>query len=176
MFQLIITLVAIALTAAMGAVTVNYLPSWSGASVSVERQVRTSLPLLENAYDVATRTADGTAPSVLAQPDGGFSANFLPLIKFAPPAPGGYSWRYGQHPDDGSHYANLHYFCLAPEGRLSEGVTRGLYRGIAEFSRDQAFVHTTCGVPATLPMPTGDWASSPRVITFYVAYVPGIEK
>src|SRR5690606_6424911 len=107
MHSLIITIIAIALTAALIAVTIDYLPVCNNAAAQVERQVKDAFPLLENAYDVATRAADGVAPPAQAGGDGGFVENFIPLIKFAPATPAGYTWVYGQHPDDGSHYANL---------------------------------------------------------------------
>ncbi|VTU41908.1 MULTISPECIES: hypothetical protein [unclassified Variovorax] len=176
MFQLILTVMAIALTSALVMVSINYLPAWRGAARDVEQQVRTALPQLEEAYDAATRAAGGVPPAVLAASDGGFSAQFLPLLRFAPAAPAGYVWTYGQHGDDGSRYANLNYFCLAPTRAGLQGVGRGLYRGVSAFSRDQAFVNTSCGATVTQAAPS-NWNAAPaRAVTFYVAYTPGVNR
>lgn len=175
MTQLIITIVAIALTAALVLASINYVPAWYGYSTTAEKQVRAALPLLEQAYDVMTRAAGGTPPAVQAVADGGFRSNFVPTLKFAPAAPTGFTWVYGQHANDGTLYANLNYFCLVPTGQISDGVGRGVYRAAGVFSTDQLFINTTCGATSSIGQPAS-FAGASRVVTFYVAYTPGVTR
>lgn len=173
MFHLIITVIAIALSGFLSLIAVNYLPSWSPAAAQVSTQVQTAFPLLEQAYGVLTRTADGEAPATLAHPDGGFVSQFMPLLKFAPAAPAGYRWSYGQHPSDGSHYAGLHFFCLEPIApTIPEGVSRGITRGVSIFSKSQVFLNTNCGATSSV----SDWSAKAPAATYFVTYVPGIAR
>lgn len=176
MTQLIITVFSIALVALLSVAAINYIPHWQGPARDVERKVRLALPQLEQAYDVVTRANGGVPPAVLAQADGGFATQFLSTLKFAPVAPAGYTWVYGQHSDDGSRYANLNYFCLAPTQGTPEVVGKGLYRGVATFSPEQAFVGATCGATASAGQPAQYAGSTSRAVTFFVAYTPGITR
>ena len=175
MTQLIITIIAIALTAALVLASISYVPAWYGFSNTAQKQVSAAMPLLEQTYDVLTRAAGGTPPAVQGGSDGGFRSLFLPTLKFAPAAPAGYTWVYGQHANDGSRYANLNYFCLSPLGSTSEGVGRGIYRAAGVFSADQMFINSGCGATSTLGQP-GNWKGISRAVTFYVAYTPGVTR
>lgn len=175
MSHLIITVLTIALMAAAATVTVNYLPTWPAAASTAERQLREALPRIEQAYDVLTRAAEGVPPDTDMGADGGFSRVFQPVLQFMPAAPRGYSWRYGQHVDDGSMYSNMHFVCLAANGGTTEGPGRGLYRAVATFSPDQAVINTGCGATSSVA-PPAKWGTEPRSVTFYLAYTPGITR
>lgn len=172
MHQLVITIIAIALTAALALASVNYIPWWTGHAADVEKVVRGSIPLLESAYIVATRAADGAAPPVTAEADGGLSSNFMNLLHFTPAAPAHYQWTYGIHSSDGSRYANLNYFCmrLAPGAPSVVSQYMGLTRAKGLFSSEQFFIGPTCGVTSNYEQVT----DVPSMVTYYVSYAPGI--
>lgn len=173
MFQLILVVIAIALTAAMVIASINYIPWWYKSAADTEQTMRSSLSRLEQTYDVVVRAANGQAPSTTSEADGGLMSQFGHALKFTPAAPAGYTWVYGLYPDDGSRYANLNFFCLTPTGGgASEGVYRGLERARAVYSREQVVLSTQCGH-------TTDWAkpsSYPAKVhmTVFVQYTPGV--
>lgn len=175
MFQFLIALFAIALTGILLAASVNYIPWWYKTASDVEATTRSSLTRLEQAYDVATRAANGLPPGVTAEPDGGFSSNFLPVLQLMPAAPGATSWRYGQHLEDGGPFAGLHYFCLAGTAAgVDEGTWRGVNRARAIFSEEQVFVGAGCGATSSDALPSG--FPAPLALTMFVAFTPGISK
>ncbi|MNR71574.1 hypothetical protein D3C71_22050 [compost metagenome] len=175
MFQLLLAVMAIALTASLTAVAVNYLPTWQGAAATTADQLTRALPQLEQAYDAAVRANDGVAPAPTGEADGGAVSIFRPILRFMPATPPGFQWVYGRQADDGSPQAGLHFFCMAPSQPLTEGVGRGLYRAMATFSPDQAFINTGCGSNVSAA-PPADWRAAQRAVTFYVAYTPGIGR
>jgi hypothetical protein len=172
MHQLIITIIAIALSAAMALVSVNYIPWWTGHAADVEKVVRGSVPLLESAYIMATRAADGVPPVVTIEADGGLATNFMGLLRFTPAAPSNYTWVYGIHANDGTRYANLNYFCMqwSSNTGLVGGLSAGLERAQSVFSADQFFIGPTCGAITNTAETTG----APSTVTYYVAYAPGV--
>lgn len=176
MFQLIIVVLAIALTAALVMVTVKYLPWWTLNANRVEDATRTSLLRLDQAYDVAARAANGVPPSVTADPDGGFVLNFRPVMRLLPAAPQNTVWVYGQHPVDATPYSGMHYFCLKTTtgGGGDEALWRGVNRARGTFSSDQAYLNSACGAISSVSLPTT--FPAPLALTFFVAYVPGIDK
>lgn len=176
MVQLIITIFAIALTAAIVVASVNYLPWWYRTANITEESLIKTMSVLEQTYDVAVRAADGVAPAVIeTDADRGLMANFGDLLKFTPLAPSGYTWTYGVHGDDGSRYANLGYFCLKPVGEgASEGVARGIMRTRNAYSPEQVVVASTCGANSSDPTPSE--YPAPLHVTMYVVYTPGVSR
>jgi hypothetical protein len=174
-FQLLITIIAIALTGLLIAATINYLPWWYQTASHVEDTTRTSLGRLEQAYDVTTRANNGTSPVVTDESDGGFRSNFLAVLKLMPATPGGTSWNYGQHPQDGTSFAGLHYFCLVTTSEgTDEGTWRGATRARAGFSEEQVFVNSGCGATSSVNLPLA--FPAPLALTMFVAFTPGISK
>jgi hypothetical protein len=177
MYQLILVILAISLTAALAMVSLNYLPGWQGTAGTVERQVSTSLALLEQGYDVATRSQNGIPPPVTTAADGGFAAAMIPVLRFTPYAPTGYQWVYGMRNVDGTQWGGLNYFCLVPVANSSgatEGVARGMARLKTKFSPDQLFLSSACGDSQDGPAISG--AVPDLRLTFFVAYTPGVTR
>lgn len=174
MFQLILVVVAIALMSALVVATVQYAPWWTRSALETEKLVYQSMQRLEDAYDLAVRAADGTAPApISANTDGGLSAHFLPYLKFTPAAPGGFVWKYGRHPEGAGRYSNMDYFCLTPvdQALMQEGVLRGVRKVRSLYSVDQTFLADECGATSN-----ADNVSAPAdlKLTLYVAYTPGV--
>jgi hypothetical protein len=177
MHQLIIVIMSIVLTAAVAVASLNYLPSWQKSAAIAEKNVAESLTLLEQGYDVATRSQNGVQPAVTADPDGGFAAAMLPVLHFTPYAPTGYRWVYGQRAADGTQWAGLNYFCLTPSADspgASDGLTRGLTRLKQQFSPDQLFISAACGSSQNWQTVSG--AAPTLRLTFFVAYTPGVTR
>lgn len=175
MVQLIITLFAIGLTAALAVASINYLPWWRSTAADTAATLKSTLVLLEQGYDVAVRARDGLAPPITPAVDGGLAEGFLPILRFTPPAPPGYAWVYGKYAGTDPSYAELNYFCLTPAepgAGLSEGIYRGIARTMPQFSADQLFVSDECGATSS----TGTPMEYPYAghLTFYVMYSPGI--
>lgn len=176
MFQLIATIMAIALTSALVLVSINYLPFGQEQIRQTDHMVRRMLPQLETAYDIAMRATDGVAPVVTGGPDGGLAANFKGILAWTPVAPEGFQWTYGKRPDDGGLNSGREYFCLNPISTTKETVGRGLYLGSTAYSREQLVISTSCGATAWGTKPSS-WTASTRVaLTFYVAYTPGLSR
>lgn len=177
MFQLIITIAAIALTSALLAVSINYIPGWYKSAADTEAVARKSLLLVEQAYDVATRAANGAPPSTTGAADGGFTSNFQPVLKLLPAAPPGFEWRYGQATGASAPWSGLHYFCLEftknAEG-AGEGAWRGMQRVAALYSNQQLVLSSVCGGTEASATPTA--YPAPLAVTLFVAYTPGIAR
>jgi hypothetical protein len=174
MFQLILAIVAIALSAAQMLAGLNYTPAWVKTASDTDLVARTSMQTLEQAFDIATSANSGTPPTVTAAADGGLATNFLSIIKFTPAAPQGYQWIYGQHANDGSRYANMYYFCLSPTAgaQATQGIYRGIQRSMSIFPADEVYVNTGCGATVDYATPTSFPAS--MALTMYVSYVQPI--
>ncbi len=173
MFQLILTIAAIALTSALLLASINYIPWWYKSASDTEEGVRKGLVLVEQAYDVATRTANGVPPST----EGGFSGAVLPVLKLLPVAPAGFEWRYGRAQGAPAPWTNLDYFCLeytADDGMAGEGVWRGVQRVRGLYSAQQLVIADQCGATVSSASPS----SYPQklAVTLYVVYTPGISK
>ena len=172
MIQLIITIVAIALTAVVLAASVSYIPWWYKTASDTQEVVHRSLLTMEQAYNVAARANNGTPPPVLpTQADGGFVTQFQPVIQLLPPTPPNFRWRYGLN-----SALNLNWFCLEnlEPGGANEGAWRGVNRARSIFSPQQFVVSGSCGSSVSDPAPSS--YPAPLTITYYVAYVPGISR
>lgn len=177
MHQLIITIVAIALTAALLAAGVNYVPWWYKSANDTEEVIRKSLPVLEQAYDVTVRQADGVAPAVQGTADGGLWAGFGPALGLTPAAPPGFTWRYGLKSEGLAPWSGLNYFCLEYTGRpegAPVGPWQGARRATAVFSAQQLILGNSCGQTMSAPNPPS--YPAPLALTFYVAYTPGVTR
>lgn len=172
MHQLVITICAIALSAALAVMSINYLPWWNGHAADIEKVIKNSLPILEAAYISATRATDGTPPDTTGSEDGGLRDNFGGLLKLIPAAPPHYRWVYGKHPIDGSRYSNMNYFCMkmVSNSGVLAGREEGIKRARSIFSSDQFYIGPTCGVSSNIE----ETENAPIMVTYYVAYAPGI--
>jgi len=173
MFNLVIVIITIALTAALALASINYLPWWTKSASDVDTVARTSMNQLERAYDVTVRAANGTAPAPTGDADGGLMSQFGPVLRFTPVAPAGFSWRYGRYSGTDPRYANLDYFCLTPTATgkgASEGVYRGFQRARNLYSREQVILAASCGATADGAKPT--MYPAPVSVTMFVLYTP----
>ena len=109
---------------------------------------------------------------ISADSDGGLASNFSSVFSFIPPALPGYSWIYGQHPNDGSSYANMYYVCMQP-GAAADGNTEALpsvLQAAPNFSQGQYIYNTSCGATTN----TTSLSSSQMHLTLYLTYNPNI--
>jgi len=175
MIQLIITVVSIALTAALLLASINYIPWWHGIASDTEFIIKESLPKLERAYNVATILGNGTPPAPTTEADGGFQSLFEPIVKLLPAAPPGFEWSYGRYTGTEQPWAGLDYFCLtytASGGRAEQGAWTGALRASTIFSPQQYILGSACGKTVSQSLPSS--YPQPLAITFFVAYVPGV--
>lgn len=173
MVQLIISVMAIALTALTVLASISYIPWWYKKAADTDQVLRASLTQLEKGYKAATRTSAGVAPTATGTGDGGFDANFRPVLGLLPRAPGAFTWSYHQHPADSSAWAGLNYFCLTSTEDGSEGEWHGFKRAGAVFSAEQYVVSDTCGDTTSAALPSS--YPAPLALTFFVTYVPGVD-
>lgn len=169
MFQLMLTLIAIALTAAAAVASVNYLPWWHKAAGQSEQLMSRSLASLERGFDAVGRAMDGSPPDPTAEQDGGLMAYFGRTIGFRPAAVPGYAWTYGKA--NGGPYGGYHYFCMHPaaEGaHLSEASWRGVLRARAQYSPQQILLGAACGAHSDTVGAPGQALS----VTMYVVAHP----
>lgn len=174
MIQLVLTILAIALFAAMLGATMNYAPWWYKAANEANEQFTKSFRVLESAYDLTVRANEGQAPPVTAASDGGFSEGFLPVLRFSPALPPRFTITYGKNESEGSNLSGLNWFCVHTPN-INEGAWRGLMRTKALYSQDQMFVNTSCGASTNMSMPASG-PEGPVAVTLYVAYTPGLSE
>ncbi len=173
MSQLILAVLAIALTAASLAATINYLPWWLKSASDSDLLLRRGLPLLEKTYKAVTRANLGIAPAVTTAADGGFASNFQSVLLLPPAPPPGFSWSYGQHALDGSTWSGLHYFCLSQTGPADIADWKGFARAKQMFSSEQYVINASCGETVNMAEPVSFPAD--LALTFYVTFIPGID-
>lgn len=161
MFQLIITVMSIALVAITTAASINY----TNPLLPIERQAESQLfqgfeTLAKgwdryrddhrtyawdcdthstefNTYEACNRVVD--APGHL--PVAGWSAALVPDYIFLPTPPAGMAWSYGTN-------AEGSYFCA--EGSASKSQAKGFQRARSKFMVDQMQLSTTCGATSSL--------------------------
>lgn len=156
MVNLILTLISIALVAALVTVTVNYLPWYTKPAADIATSVRDSLVKVDGAYQALVSTNDGVAPDPSGDPVESFQSLFVDgLLRFVPAAPGGYVWSYVLYADvasPGSAYDGLHYVCLYPAASTptDKALELGLGRAKATFSSEQVTLSDTCGSKTSL--------------------------
>lgn len=173
MLPLILTLIAIALTAVTMYATMSYLPVWATSVTPNYELALTGVTRLENAFTLYALANSETEAAVTGAADGGLSTNFLPYLRFLPPAPTGMAWVYGQHAVDASAYSGLHYFCLTPSGA---GIDRTVFESLLRLQRSvnsaQGFLGSSCGITTASLTAPGSYPAT-RAFTYYVAFVPG---
>lgn len=173
MVQLLISVMAIALTALTILASISYIPWWYKKAADTDQVLRISLRSLDSAYKTAARNNGGIPPATTGASDGGFDAAFRPVLGLIPKAPSTFSWSYHQRPEDGTVWAGLHYVCLTATEDGTEGEWRGFKRAAAVFSSEQYVVSASCGDTTSSALP-GSYPSE-LALTFYLTYVPGVD-
>lgn len=171
MLQLVITVIAIALTAAMLLISISYLPWWHRPAQDIEATTRTSLTRVEQAFDLLAHANQGVPPAPTADADGGFEAHFQPVMKLLPAVPGGFSWSYGQKGSGQGLWTDMHYVCLS-SNTVNKAAWIGINRALAQFSTQQAIVSDTCGATSSVNEPP----TTTLAVTFYLVHTPGIDR
>lgn len=160
---------AIALTAVLAVVTLNYLPIWRAAADDTYYLTRTGLTTLETAYKLHARANQGSTASAWTE--------LTPYIGFTPKAPSGYAWKFSKNTQGAGHYD---YFCLYPT--TANVTNEGIYRGLAKvkqvFPDAQYVLHADDGTGASCGAADGSFAEPtvfPATVsaTFFVQYIPG---
>lgn len=173
MVQLIISVMAIALTALTVLASISYIPWWYKKASDTDQVLRTSLVAVEKAYKAAARNNAGIPPAATGTGDGGFEAAFRPVLGLLPNAPRDFSWSYHVHPMDGTTWEGLNYVCLTSSEDASEGAWMGFKRAGALFSSEQYVLSDSCGDTTNSALPSS--YPAPLALTFYVTYVPGVD-
>lgn len=170
MFQLIITVISIALSGLMALTTLNYLNPAMTAKRQVEASVVEAIHSLQGSWDQYRQdnqlydwqcdtytTAQGSyedCERVLSDPGylpvTGWSSTLFPAYGFLPHAPGDLQWSYGTNP-------NGWYFCL--EGAPNTIQLHGIYRAIDDFAINRLTVSQTCGAVDGMSLDTVDFNS-----------------
>lgn len=170
MFNLILTIIAIGLLAAVAVASVNYVPWWQKPALETAARVQAGLTSLDRAFQAAAQA--GALTGTFASPQEALQSLLVqPYLRFAPPAPPGYVW--GLYKKDvtnpGDPYSGLFYLCLAPSSASassSEATTAGLTRAATIASPQQAVVAPACGATASEP-----GAGAPA-LTYYLVAAP----
>lgn len=172
MFNLMISVMAIALQAAALFCLMHYTPSWAKTAPDKTRVIASSLSSFETAFYRYGAANYGLMPSPTDAVDGGLSQFQAPgrYLHFLPKAPAGFMWKYGQ---SGSHFvclqavsstqpmdASLYYGIkrlhrLLPEGQLV----------VSEGARTCGSTHDVTSEPGALPRPL--------TVTFFMQYSAG---
>jgi len=184
-FQLILSVFAISLIAALTVVSVNYLPGWEVAAQQTTTLAKGGFSTLQNAFALRAQANGGSAPAVnTSRQDGGLAPLFQTYYSFLPRAPLGYGWTYGYTTQTqltadgygGDPTGGLYWFCLYPlSGGGSQAIYQGLNKARLQFPPTQFYLNingpSNCGrainttAPAAFPVPV--------VVTFFVRYVAG---
>jgi hypothetical protein len=185
MFQLILSVFAVSLMAALTLVSVNYLPGWTVAAQQTAALAQGGCNTLQNAFTLRAQANSGSAPAVnTSRADGGLAPSFQTYYSFLPRAPLGYGWTYGYTTQNqltadayaGDPTGGLYWFCLYPlAGGGSQAIYQGLSRARGQFPPTQYYLNANgpsyCGraintlAPSVFP--------APLVVTFFVRYVAG---
>lgn len=172
MVHLILTLIAIALSASLSIVAVNYVPWFAKPAADIAAVTQTGLLRIESAHLSQERAAGGD-PLVLPPGTGAQAFQSLlvdDVLRFVPAAPPGYGWSLHQKPADASAYSELLYVCLSPTNAsmpLTKPIEMGLRQAIAIFPPQQAILASTCGATVTSPP-----ATVAPVLSFYLVPSP----
>jgi hypothetical protein len=162
MFQLIISVLSIALVALTATATINYVNPTLPIAKQAEQRLHQGFSSLNDAwdryrehhqsfawqcdtftteidtYEVCERVVD--QPGYL--PVASWSDTLVPDYLFLPQPPMGMAWSYGTNPDGW-------YFCA--EGSANLAQLKGFTRAVNAFHIDQLHLSTSCGVSASLP-------------------------
>lgn len=128
MINLIVSVLAIALTAICAMASINYMPWWQNSANSVESR-------MEGVFsDALSRFKEASAfygeePTPSADADGGLNSLIIsPFSKIGLPVPkAGFTWSYGVNSNVNSPYYGVKFFCLTPP---PSGLNYGEYVGM----------------------------------------------
>lgn len=162
MTQLIITLIAIALSSVM--MITGYVMETTKKPGKIASEAYTyinSAKVLENAFRVRYDLGNGQKDPATQTADGGVEEYTKNLIDFIPEAPPGYSWSYGVQGNSSGIYSNLPYLCLK---RNQPSPPRDSMKHVAEYmklnaGKDQVQYGSQCGVTSS--------NAPPVAITYY---------
>lgn len=166
MFQLILVIISIALTAAIVLVSINYLNPEKKQIKEVSQKVVLEIQDIAQVYDNTVNLSEGVAPPVTMDADGGFQTIFLPVLKFKPKLIPGYEISYGKLPALPNNYSNMNYVCISPKN----GMTYTAFSGNAllnvknEFPDGQAMLVSSCSDP--LNTVTANLSVAPSLAVF----------
>lgn len=166
MFQLVLVIISIALTAAIVLVSINYLNPEAKQAKDLGQKIALQLQDVSQVYDNTVNLSEGTAPAVTTAEDGGFESAFLPVLKFKPKFPPGYDISYAKMPPLSSIYSELNYICIYPKvpSQYSAIAGKSLANAKNEFAEGQALLVTSCSDP--LNTQTTDVSTAPSLVLF----------
>lgn len=179
MVSLITTVLAIALLAAMLAITINYLPGWETTAANTSALMLNSFNDLRGAFASAWaadnvngyKTGTYADPPASGSGDGGLAADFGAYM-YTPGVPAGYAWAYGHSSVNG-----LSYFCMYPTGAGANfGVFEGMVSAIRKFGGSAGEITlasggaAACGSTTSSPAPSAYPAD--YALTFFVRCTP----
>jgi hypothetical protein len=134
MFNLLLVLLSISLTAATLYASMNYLPGTTSLTGDTYNLTRYGFVALDKAFDAVTTRASGYPPAPTTEADGGLGTHFGLDYGFLPKAPKGYAWKYGFNGAD-------YYFCMYPAtAGASQALWKGFVRARNVFSDQQYFI------------------------------------
>lgn len=144
MVHLIITVIAIALSALVVGVSIQYLPGSRVLTDETAQALRSGIAHLEQGV-LAERRASAAAVNTYASPQALTSATFQPYL-LIPKAPGGAGsgWSYGTT----AALGQAAYVCLNAKA-VAEPVYKGLWRVKAASYSDAQMTISTVGCGAT---------------------------
>lgn len=177
MFQLIMTVMSIALAAGTALITLSYLDPTIPLQKQAQQRVEEGFSELHSAWDRyrdanevyqwvcdTHSTAEGTYEDCQKElSDPGYlevldwQSELIPAYTFMPRAPEGMSFIYQQGPSGW-------YFCA--EGQVNEAQAKGIYRAEKNFPVDSYFVSSTCGGTSSTPLENLDLSAVK--VTYYV--------
>ncbi len=171
MFNLIITVLAIGLVAALAMASITYVPWHIKPAENIAKSAGEGLERVQDAYRWLSAAGAGAAPDPQGTPAAAFQSTFVDkALKLTPPVPPGYQWTYHKFPSDGTKYADLHYVCLEPANALpaDKALELGLRKALVTLSQEQAILADTCG--ATQSKST--FVAAPVLTFFLVPTLP----
>lgn len=139
MINFVLTILSIALTAAVLYASVTYLAPGRPVITLTYNLATQGFPALGTAFSDFKSANGGVAPAVST-----WETQLTPTYTFLPAAPKGMSWSYGT---DGTGY----WFCLS--GSVSQPQYDGLAQAAQVFSVQQYFIGSTCGITANAAAP-----------------------
>lgn len=171
MFQLVLVIISIALTAAIVLVSINYLNPEVKQAKDLGLKIAVQLQDVSQIYDNAVNLSEGVAPPITAAADGGFESIFLPVLKFKPKFSPGYDISYHKMPALSNVYSDLNYICVYPKvtSQYSTIAGKSLLNAKNEFAEGQALLVTSCSDP--LNTQTTD-TSTPLSLVVFLRSIP----
>lgn len=171
MFQLILTIIAIGLTAALLLVSITYLNPNLKKSQALADSAIVEMQEMSQVYSIITAASDGTAPATTSDADGGFSSIFLPYLKFPPKIIPGYTISYHKMGVTTNVYSELNYFCMTPTSAVQgDIIEKTLPKIRQEFPSGQVITtNSSCADP--LSGAGTSFSDLPKIV-YFVRYIP----